>query len=115
MLSIVLFVQVENRNILCQKLAEIREHGRKRHLGNARFIGELYKVDMVSETIMHECMRRLLRSSMDEESLECFAVLFSVVGQSLEKKGINVSYAFVIGWLHCNEFPRLYRVVLIRT
>ena len=39
---------------------------------------------MLSETIMHECVIRLLRSPVDEESLKCFARLMSTAGKDLD-------------------------------
>ena len=39
---------------------------------------------MLSETIMHEYVVRLLRSPVDEESLECFARLVSTAGKDLD-------------------------------
>ena len=43
---------------------------KRRNLGNIRFIGELYKLQMVTARIMHECVKKLLMTS-NEESLEC--------------------------------------------
>jgi translation initiation factor 4G len=43
---------------------------RRRSLGNIRFIGELYKFKMLTARIMHECVKKLLKTT-DEESLEC--------------------------------------------
>ena len=63
---------------------------RKRTLGNIRFIGELFKLNMFSETIMHECVVRLLRSSSDEESLECFTGLITTTGKYLDKPEAKV-------------------------
>ena len=63
---------------------------RKRSLGNIRFIGELFKLKMLSETILHECITRLLKSSSDEESLECFARLITTTGKELDKQEAKV-------------------------
>lgn len=63
---------------------------RKRSLGNIRFIGELFKLKMLSETIMHECITRLLKSASDEESLECFARLITTTGKDLERPETKV-------------------------
>merc|ERR1712087_364014 len=60
---------------------------RKRSLGNIRFIGELYKLGMLTARIMHECVRKLLNSNpSDEESLECLCRLLTTVGQDLDKE-----------------------------
>lgn len=58
---------------------------RRRSLGNIRFIGELYKIKMISGKIMHECIRKLLLQT-DEESLECLCRLVTTVGQPLEQE-----------------------------
>ena len=65
---------------------------RKRSLGNIRFIGELFKLQMLSETIMHECIVRLLKSTSDEESLECFARLITTTGKDLDQEKAKVSH-----------------------
>ena len=42
----------------------------------SRFIGELYKLGMLTARIMHECVRKLLNSGpSDEVSLECLCRL----------------------------------------
>ena len=53
-------------------------------LGNIRFIGELYKLNMLTAKIMHSCITNLLNGG-DEESLECLCKLLTTVGQILEK------------------------------
>ena len=70
---------------------------RKRSLGNIRFIGELFKLSMLSETIMHECITRLLKSSSDEESLECFGKLIMTTGKDLDRPRAKVGGAGVCG------------------
>ena len=40
---------------------------------------------------MHECVVRLLRSSSDEESLECFAGLITTTGKDLDKPEAKVA------------------------
>ena len=39
---------------------------------------------MLSESIMHECIVRLLRSTSDEEALECFSRLITTTGKELD-------------------------------
>ena len=39
---------------------------------------------------MHECIRRLLRSTTDEEALECFAKLMFTIGKDLSHKRSQV-------------------------
>ena len=60
---------------------------RKRSFGNISFIGELYKLGMLTARIMHECVRKLLLSNpSDEVALECLCRLLTTVGKSLEKE-----------------------------
>lgn len=56
-----------------------------RSVGNIRFIGELYKLHMLTRKIMHSCIVQLL-SQGDEESLECLCKLLTTVGQDLENQ-----------------------------
>ena len=72
--------QAEKKQQLKEELKAWEMKNRRHSLGNIRFVGELFKSKMLSETIMHECVVRLLRSSSDEESLECFASLITTVG-----------------------------------
>lgn len=58
---------------------------RQRSLGNIRFIGELYKLKMLTARIMHGCVKKLLCST-DEESLECLCRLLTTVGKDLESE-----------------------------
>lgn len=64
---------------------EKERNARRRSLGNIRFIGELYKLKMLTAKIMHECIKKLLKSS-DEESLECLSRLLTTVGKDLEQE-----------------------------
>lgn len=76
--------------------AEIAYHStllKKHYLGHMRFIGELYKGDLISIKIMLFCLPLLLQgggtsadSDVDEEKIECFAKLMAVIGSSLEQQ-----------------------------
>ena len=55
-----------------------------------RFIGELYKLGMLTARIMHECVRKLLAvDPSDEESHECLCRLVTTVGQNLDNLDIE--------------------------
>lgn len=73
----------ENREQLKQELEEKKYMSRRRSLGNVRFIGELYKLQMLTPKIMVECVQLLLYAP-DEEKLECLCKLLSTVGQKLD-------------------------------
>lgn len=57
-------------------------------VGNIRFIGELYKLNMLTAKIMHSCVNHLLNEG-DEESLECLCKLLTTIGQNLEKAAVD--------------------------
>merc|ERR1719193_2547100 len=64
---------------------------KRRYLGNIRFIGELFKLKMLTEPIMHDCICKLLSKKEakqpdkhDEESLECLCRLLSTIGKDLD-------------------------------
>jgi translation initiation factor 4G len=73
---------------------------KKHYLGHMRFIGELYKGDIISIKIMLHCLPALLendrvirgmedigsRSEIDEEKIECFTKLMATIGFSLEQQ-----------------------------
>ena len=56
----------------------------RRSLGTIRFIGELYKLKMLTVRIMHGCLVKLIKDPTDEESLESMAGLLTTVGKDLE-------------------------------
>ncbi|XP_063978604.1 eukaryotic translation initiation factor 4 gamma 1-like isoform X2 [Diachasmimorpha longicaudata] len=58
---------------------------RMKSVGNIRFIGELFKQDMLIAKIMHTCVKHLL-ATPDEENLECLCKLLTTVGKTLEPK-----------------------------
>ena len=63
---------------------------KRRMLGNVKFIGELFKQQLLKEKIMHECVKLLLGSVddsnavPDDESIEAAAKLFLTIGRQLE-------------------------------
>lgn len=63
---------------------------RKRAVGTVHFIGELYKIEMLTSKIMRSCITHLLDPSMcSEDTLECLCKLLSTVGKRLEKLDKN--------------------------
>ncbi|XP_028777983.1 eukaryotic translation initiation factor 4G isoform X1 [Neltuma alba] len=65
---------------------EKRIKARRRMLGNIRLIGELYKKKMLTERIMHECIKKLLGSyeDPDEEDIEALCKLMSTIGEIID-------------------------------
>ncbi|KAL1352852.1 hypothetical protein HN51_016833 [Arachis hypogaea] len=65
---------------------EKRTKARRRMLGNIRLIGELYKKKMLTERIMHECIKKLLgqHQDPDEEDIEALCKLMSTIGEMID-------------------------------
>ncbi|XP_052211313.1 eukaryotic translation initiation factor 4G-like isoform X2 [Diospyros lotus] len=65
---------------------EKRIRARRRMLGNIRLIGELYKKKMLTERIMHECIKKLLGQyqNPDEEDIEALCKLMSTIGEIID-------------------------------
>jgi translation initiation factor 4G len=59
---------------------------KRRGLGLVKFIGELYKLGMLTERIMHECVKKLLDydGMPDEAEIESLTSLLKTVGKDLD-------------------------------
>ena len=75
-----------------QKKKELQEladdkltKAKRRSLGNIRFIGELFKLNMLTEGIMNDCIERLLKQESDEENIECLCRLLTTIGKEVDK------------------------------
>ncbi|KAM7413631.1 hypothetical protein PAMA_020830 [Pampus argenteus] len=73
----------EEKQRLREELEDSKDKARRRSLGNIKFIGELFKLKMLTEVIMHDCIVKLLKNH-DEESLECLCRLLSTIGKDLD-------------------------------
>uniref|UniRef100_A0A452UXG8 Eukaryotic translation initiation factor 4 gamma 3 n=1 Tax=Ursus maritimus TaxID=29073 RepID=A0A452UXG8_URSMA len=73
----------EERTRLHDELEEAKDKARRRSIGNIKFIGELFKLKMLTEAIMHDCVVKLLKNH-DEESLECLCRLLTTIGRDLD-------------------------------
>ena len=73
-----------------KELTHKRLQGRSQYYGLVCFLSELFNVKLVSDTIIHECIRHLLRASYNEESLECVVALFTISGRYLDSCGTKV-------------------------
>ncbi|TRY96654.1 hypothetical protein DNTS_024268 [Danionella cerebrum] len=71
------------RERLREELEEAKDKARRRSIGNIKFIGELFKLRMLTEAIMHDCVVKLLKNH-DEESLECLCRLLTTIGKDLD-------------------------------
>lgn len=88
--------QAEERGRLKEELEEARDIARRRSLGNIKFIGELFKLKMLTEAIMHDCVVKLLKNH-DEESLECLCRLLTTIGKDLDFEKAKVGVPGCVG------------------
>lgn len=68
-----------------EQLNEEESKLRRRLVCTVRFLGELYKLDMLTTNIMNVCIKTLVESRTDEK-LECVCKLLTTVGSKLERK-----------------------------
>ncbi|KAF4111791.1 hypothetical protein G5714_006586 [Onychostoma macrolepis] len=73
----------EEKQRLKVELEDAKDKAQQRSLGNIKFIGELFKLKMLTEPAMHDCVVKLLKKR-DEESLERLCCLLSTVGKDLD-------------------------------
>ncbi|XP_049327748.1 eukaryotic translation initiation factor 4 gamma 3 isoform X2 [Astyanax mexicanus] len=74
---------VTEKERLQEELEEAKDKARRRSTGNIKFIGELFKLRMLTEPIMHDCVVKLLKNH-DDESLECLCRLLTTIGKDLD-------------------------------
>ncbi|XP_076271494.1 eukaryotic translation initiation factor 4 gamma 1-like isoform X2 [Rhynchophorus ferrugineus] len=84
---------IEKKKELSFELEEYDRRLRMKSVGTIRFIGELFKQQMLTAAIMKRCLQTLLENK-DEESLECLCKLLTTVGKELENKNIDLSSIF---------------------
>ncbi|KAL4079170.1 hypothetical protein J3A83DRAFT_4207610 [Scleroderma citrinum] len=62
------------------------QKAKRQGLGLIKFIGELFKLQMLTERIMHECVKKLLGNveNPEEEEIESLCQLLRTVGQLLD-------------------------------
>ncbi|CAH1130191.1 unnamed protein product [Ceutorhynchus assimilis] len=83
----------EKKKELLFELEESERRLRMRSVGCIRFIGELFKQQMLTASIMRRCLQTLL-DNKDEESLECLCKLLTTVGKELESKNVELVTIF---------------------
>jgi len=68
-----------------------KQNAKKKMLGNVKFIGELGRLDLLSEAILHKCIKTLLEKQRDEkysdmsEDLECLCKMMPSIGKKLDQ------------------------------
>ncbi len=62
------------------------QKAKRQGLGLIKFIGELFKLQMLTERIMHECVKKLLGNvdNPEEEEIESLCKLLATVGEMLD-------------------------------
>ncbi|KAF6198194.1 hypothetical protein GE061_007941 [Apolygus lucorum] len=81
----------EKKKELKLLLEEEERKIRRKSVGLVRFIGELYKLHMLTPKIMHGCITTLL-SQVAEESLECLCKLLTTIGKELERESVKKEF-----------------------
>ncbi|CAF4479442.1 unnamed protein product, partial [Rotaria sp. Silwood2] len=69
-----------------EKLEQNIIKAQRRKLGNIIFIGELFKLQMLTDAIIYDCIQSLLRDKTNEENLVCLCALLRTVGHELDTK-----------------------------
>ncbi|TDZ18641.1 Eukaryotic translation initiation factor 4 gamma [Colletotrichum orbiculare MAFF 240422] len=84
---------------------------KRRGLGLVQFIGELYKLGMLTERIMHECVRKLVdyEGVPDEAEIESLSKLLRTIGANLDasEKGRHLMNAYFDRIQHMVDMPEL--------
>ncbi|KAG5886033.1 hypothetical protein JTB14_000013 [Gonioctena quinquepunctata] len=78
---------------LTEEEEERRQLAKRKMLGNIKFIGELGKLEILSESILHRCIKELLvrRGDDPSEDLECLCQILRTCGRILDTdKGKNL-------------------------
>ncbi|KAM7184725.1 hypothetical protein V8F20_012088 [Naviculisporaceae sp. PSN 640] len=93
---------------------------KRRGLGLVQFIGELYKLGMLTERIMHECVRKLLEFSgvPDEAEIESLTKLLRTIGGNLDssEKGRNMMEVYfqrIDSIIQLSELPSRLKFMLM--
>lgn len=93
---------------------------KRRGLGLVKFIGELYKLDMLTERIMHECVKKLVdfEGIPDEAEVESLTSLLRTIGRSLDstERGppiMDVYFSRITAMLETPGLPSRLRFMLM--
>jgi translation initiation factor 4G len=72
--------------VLCLDEYYAAQKARRQGLGLIKFIGELFKLQMLTERTMHECVKKLLGNveNPEEEEIESLCTLLTTVGAILD-------------------------------
>jgi MIF4G domain len=81
---------IEEKAAISEDHEEVQKSKRK-SLGSLRFFGELYNQTMITDTIMHRCIRSLCaqKPNPSEEQTESLCTLMTTVGAQLDRSALN--------------------------
>lgn len=79
-------MQEAERQHLKRELEAMKSKVNRRSLSLIIFFGELFKLEMLKESLMHKCISKLLSSSF-----ECFCKLMPTCGKQLDTEEAKVS------------------------
>lgn len=98
----------------------IEAAAKRRGLGLVQFIGELYKLGMLTERIMHECVKKLVdyTGTPDEAEIESLTKLLKTIGANLDstEKGrpmMDVYFARIQAMMDTPELPSRLKFMLM--
>jgi translation initiation factor 4G len=93
---------------------------KRRGLGLVQFIGELYKLSMLTERIMHECVKKLVDYTgiPDEAEIESLTKLLKTIGSNLDstEKGkpmMDVYFSRIQSMIDTPDLPSRLRFMLM--
>ncbi|APA08193.1 hypothetical protein SS1G_00108 [Sclerotinia sclerotiorum 1980 UF-70] len=93
---------------------------KRRGLGLVQFIGELYKLSMLTERIMHECVKKLVdyQGLPDEAEIESLTKLLKTIGLNLDstEKGrplMDVYFTRITAMIETPELPSRLKFMLM--
>lgn len=92
---------------------------KRRGLGLVQFIGELYKLSMLTERIMHECVKKLVDYTgiPDEAEIESLTKLLKTIGSNLDsskgKPMMDVYFGRIQGMVDAPDLPSRLRFMLM--
>ncbi|XP_044010127.1 eukaryotic translation initiation factor 4 gamma 1-like [Aphidius gifuensis] len=95
---------IEKKRKLIALLNDADRHSCRKAVGNIRFIGELFKQDMIRISIIDRCIKDLLETPVDY-NIECLCELLTTIGAKLEnsKNSIFNYYFFRMSLLANNK------------
>ena len=93
---------------------------KRRGLGLVRFIGELFKLNMLTERIMHECVKKLVDydGTPDEAEVESLTSLLKTIGSNLDstEKGhqlMGIYFARINAMIDTPDLPSRLKFMLM--